>query len=93
MSTSKAKTTTEWLIRIAIILAIPAIPCFGYYSLAYLGEERSAWMLPAVLSLPVLLIGLIALMKGVDRRSSKLRVWLAGLLIAVPAVFLLWLRN
>jgi hypothetical protein len=50
---------TKWLVRLAVMVAVPAIPCCGYYSVAAVGTENPWWTLPLIMACPAALIGLI----------------------------------
>jgi hypothetical protein len=83
----------RWLLRFAIALAVPAIPCFAYYSLAYAGDASGVRWLSIVLAAPLALIGGIALIKGLlEPCATTFKLWLAALLLVVPVMFLLWIR-
>lgn len=87
------RAASLWLLRIAVAIAISTIACFGYYSLAYIDQEQSAWTLPVVLAYPIALAGLIGIAAALmSERRANLLLWLALLCFLVPAVFLLMLR-
>ncbi len=76
-----------------VVVAIPTVACFGYYSLDGLGEDQGVWGLAVILAYPTALIGFIGLaMALLSPRSSRLRYGLWMLCILVPVIFLLWVR-
>jgi len=88
-----ARSAPSWLLRAAVALAVPTIACFGYYSLAYVDQEGSAWSTLVILAYPTALIGLVGVVAVlVSRRRSRALLWLAFVCLAVPLVFLLVLR-
>lgn len=83
----------EWLIRVALIVAIPSIACFGLYSLNDLGEENRIWAIPTILAYPATLIGLGALATTIrSPKKSKLKLWLWAFATAIPLALLLFVR-
>jgi hypothetical protein len=85
--------SVRWLARIAVVLAVPVIPCCAYYTLAEHGDVAGLWPLTVILAVPVALLGFIGLVMGLlEPRASKLKLWLAGIALVAPAVFLLWIR-
>jgi hypothetical protein len=83
----------QWLIQLVVVVALPTVTCFGYYSLEYLGDDEAIWGLPVMLAYPVALIGMVGLFRTFrsSRRSSRaLLLW--TLCIIVPGALLLWLR-
>jgi hypothetical protein len=88
-----APFSAHWLIRLAVVLALPAIPCFAYYSLAYVDDAHGALKLLVVLAGPLALIGASGLIWGLLKpRRSKLMLWLAGVTLVLPVLLLLWIR-
>ena len=47
-----APNLPQWLVRLAVVVAVPGMACFSYYSLAYLGDEHASWSLPVLLAYP-----------------------------------------
>jgi hypothetical protein len=83
----------RWLLRGAIALAVPLIPCSAYYSLAYVDAAQGPWLLPVVLAGPLVLIGCIVLVSALlEARSARRKLWLAGVMIVAPMVLLVWIR-
>jgi len=84
----------QWLVRIIIIVAIPTIACSGYYSLQHLGEKESVWTTPTLLAYPIALIGIIGLATALSSpQSSRLKIGLWTLCLAIPIAFLLLVRT
>jgi 4-amino-4-deoxy-L-arabinose transferase-like glycosyltransferase len=81
------------LIRIAVMVAVPSIACFGYYSLAGVGDQSGPWVVPMILAYPLALIGAIGLGMALlaQKRSTK-RIWIAAACLVVPVVFILFMR-
>ncbi len=84
---------TNWLLRIAVVVAIPAVPCFAYYSLAYVDDAQGFLKLLVVLAGPLALIGGSGLIRELlQSQRSKLMLWLAGVTLVLPVILLLWIR-
>jgi hypothetical protein len=82
------------LVRLAVVIMVPTLACFGYYTLDALDDSRSAWVVPAVLAYPAALIGLIGLVSTLrDASATRTRLALWALCLAAPVVLLLWLRS
>lgn len=82
-----------WFVPVVIAVAVPTIACFGYYSLAFLGEEHSIWALPVILAYPVALIGFIGLVTTLaSPQCSKLQRRLWTLCLIIPVGLLLLVR-
>jgi hypothetical protein len=90
------KTTSplHWLYGVLLIVAVPSIACFGYYSLDSLGDVSSGTgRTLIVLAYPLSLLGLIGLMASAFspvRRSWW--VWSAAFCFAAPAAVLVLIR-
>ena len=86
-------TVPFWLIRLAVIVALPTIACFGYYSLDYVGQERGVLATLTVLAYPTAIvssIGVVAVL--LSRKRSRALLWLTSLCLAGSIAFLLILR-
>jgi hypothetical protein len=84
---------SQWLIRLIVAVALPAVTCFGYYSLEFLDADESIWALPVMLAYPVTLIGLVGFSRAlVSSRRSRLALSFWTLCIIVPIILLLWVR-
>jgi hypothetical protein len=82
------------LARLAVVIMVPTMACFGYYTLDALDESRSAWAIPAVLAYPAALIGLVGLVSTLRAPSpTRTRLALWALCLLAPVVLLLWLRR
>ena len=83
----------QGVVRLAVVIAVPTMACFGYYTLDALDPRRSAWAVPAVLAYPLALVGLIGLVTSLrTARPSRTRLALWSLCVLAPLVLLLWLR-
>ena len=84
---------SDRLIKVAVMIVVPTMACFGYYTQGALPESKSAWAIPAVLAYPAAVIGVIGWVAALrpPRRSRRVLV-LWALCVAVPSVLLLWLR-
>ncbi|MEH6626367.1 MAG: hypothetical protein V7739_07980 [Motiliproteus sp.] len=84
----------QWLIRIAIAVALPTVACFGFYSVDYLDEKNSALILPTILAYPVALIGLIGLARALlSPPPSRNNIVMWALVILIPITFILFVRS
>ena len=82
------------LVRLAVMLLVPTMACFGYYTLDGLDPARSAWAIPAVLSYPAALVGLIGMVSTLRvPQPSRARFVLWSLCLVLPVALLLWLRS
>ena len=82
------------LVRLAVMLLVPTLACFGYYTLDGLEPSRSAWAIPAVLAYPTALVGLLGLVSTLRTpRPSRTRFVLWSLCLVIPVALLLWLRS
>lgn len=82
------------LARLAVMLLVPTMACFGYYTLDGLEPNRSAWAIPAVLAYPTALVGLLGLVSTLRTPSpSCTRFVLWSLCLVIPVALLLWLRS
>ena len=89
-----APNLPQWLVRLAVVVAVPGMACFGYYSLVYLGDEHASWSLPVLLAYPAALIGLVSLASALlSPQPSKRRLWLSAFCFIMPVVFLLVVRT
>jgi hypothetical protein len=85
---------SRWLVGAILMVAMPSIACFGYYSVSSLGEASGAASMLIVLAYPMALIGLCALVAtAMSQQRTSRRLWTAALCFAVPATFLLLIRN
>ncbi len=82
------------LVRLAVMLLVPTMACFGYYTLEGLDPARSAWAVPAVLSYPTALVGLLGLVSTLRApQPTRVRLLLWSLCLMLPVALLLWLRS
>lgn len=83
----------QWLIQLVVVMMLPTVTCFGYYSLEYLGEDKATWALPVMMAYPVALIGMVGLFRALhSSRRSRLAVLLWTLCIIVAIAILVWVR-
>ena len=77
------------IVKTAVVLALPLVACFGYYTAERLGNASTVITLAAVLAAPLALIGLASTVAEVHRRPRR-GALLAGSLAAclAPALFL-----
>ena len=81
------------LVKLAVVIAVPTMACFGYYTLDGLDPDRSGWAIPAVLAYPLMLVGVVGLATSLrSARPSRSRLALWGLCVLAPLALLLWLR-
>ena len=84
----------QWLITLAIVVALPTIACFGYYSYDSIGNKNGLWTLFSAFAYPMILIGFIGLVITLNStQKSTLKCWLWILYILVPTVFLISIRT
>ena len=82
------------LTRLAVVVLVPTMACFAYYTLDALDPGRSAWAIPAVLAYPTALIGLIGVVSTLRAtQPTRTRIVLWSLCLTAPVVLLLWLRS
>jgi hypothetical protein len=82
------------LIKLAVIVVVPTMACFGYYTLDALPPARTGWAIPAVLAYPACVIGgvgLVCALRAPRRSPSVLALW--ALCVALPGALLFWLRG
>ncbi|RTE67214.1 hypothetical protein EH243_03140 [Amphritea opalescens] len=80
----------EWLIKLVIVALLPLVMCFGYYSSIAL--ESTAWMILAVVALPLMLLGLGGLVWSHSKNGLKrlTPLWWACVVIAVMSLIWVW---
>ena len=83
----------EWLIQLVIIVSLPTVSCFGYYSLEFLEEKKSMVVLLVIISYPVALIGLVGLFRSlISPERTKLALSFWGLCLIMPTIIIIWVR-
>ena len=81
------------LLRLAVMVGVPALACQGWYTAEALPAARSAWAIPAMLALPLALIGSVGWVSALRAaEASRLRMTLWALCTAAPIALWLWLR-
>ncbi|MDO6563003.1 hypothetical protein Q4488_06350 [Amphritea sp. 1_MG-2023] len=80
----------EWLVKWVIVTLLPLVMCFGYY--ASNAIQSTSWMIPAMLALPLLLLGLGGLVLSHSNTGLKrlTPLWWAFLVIAVASLAWIW---
>lgn len=76
----------EWLVKLIVMVALPAVTCFGLYSVAYLDSDRYIFTLPVILSYPVALIGIAGTCQTLispAKNHLRLAFWIACIVIPV----------
>lgn len=90
----KSQRTLQFLLRIAVILAIPTMACTAYYTLERLGDANTHLTAPVALAFPLLLIGLVSTVSVVmNGKRTNARLAASLLCLIVPLLFLasIWL--
>ena len=86
--------TPSFAIKAAVAAAVPLLACSTYYTLERLGNAGPALYFAASLALPIMLLGVVGVVRtsasGYKKRSQ---MWVAGLAVALPAFLLafIWL--
>ena len=81
------------LLALALVIALPSLGCFSYYSIEGSGSNSAIPALAVLLAYPILLISLTtAVADRFSKRPSKYRLWLAGICLMVSSGILLWAR-
>ena len=76
----------EWVIKFIIMVALPAVTCFGLYSVAYLDSDSYIFTLPVILSYPVALLGIAGTYKTLispAKHHLRLAFWITCIVIPV----------
>lgn len=76
----------EWLIKLIIIVALPTVTCFGFYSVDHLDSNNSLLILLVILSYPVALIGIIGAFRVLylhEKTKIKLSFWILCIVVSV----------
>ena len=81
------------LLRLAVMVALPALACQGWYTADALPAARSAWAIPAMLALPLALVGTVGWVTALRAAEpSRLRTAFWAVCAAAPIGLWLWLR-
>ncbi len=81
------------LLVLALIVALPSLGCFSYYTLEDADSNTTLPVSIILLAYPVLLISLTSIIAmWVSKRRSRLGSWLAGACLLVSAAILLIAR-
>jgi len=76
----------EWVIKFIIMVALPAVTCFGLYSVAYLDSDSYIFTLPVILSYPVALLGIAGTYKTLispAKHHLRLAFWITCIVVPV----------
>ncbi len=80
----------RWLVGIAVVIAVPGISCFGFYTLDAAGEVGKRWPTLVILAYPLALVGLVSLVATYfSAQRTTLRLLVSTICFIVPALFLL----
>lgn len=84
------KSISPKLLRLVIIIALPTVSCFGFYSVRDLAEE-SLWLtIPIVLAYPVTLISIIGIVSALSTKPfPRLRLCVWSIIFLVSIIFLI----
>ena len=91
----KQSNDPSWLLALAVILALPTLACFGWYTQQQQGATPGSALW--TLALPLSLIGLIGFCRAcLTARSSRpagsrRALWLWATFAVAPLAALLWL--
>ncbi|WP_446808603.1 hypothetical protein ACH50O_15125 [Methylomonas sp. 2BW1-5-20] len=81
------------LLMLALIVALPSLGCFSYYTAEDADPSTTLPALAILLAYPALLISLAAIIAlRVSKKTSRLGSWLAGSCLIVSAAILLIAR-
>ena len=87
------KQYPEWLMNMGVVVMLPTLTCFGYYSVDYLDDKSLINTVLVMLSYPAILISIVGLFKSL--RVKAVKKWLVffwGIGIILPSGLLIWLR-
>lgn len=81
------------LLILALIVAVPSLGCFSYYTIEGSDVDNPLAALAMLLSYPVLLISLATIISlNYSKRPYPLGLWLAGTGLIISSAILLWAR-
>ncbi|CAD6873015.1 hypothetical protein [Methylomonas fluvii] len=81
------------LLILALILALPGLGCFSYYTLEEAGPNTALPALAITIAYPTLLISLTTLiMLRISKKPSRPGAWLAGSCLIISVAILLIAR-
>jgi hypothetical protein len=77
-----------------MIILLPGIGCFEYYTGQALGGAVNGWHWLVLLAYPLALVALVGLVwSGVQQPRSVRRIWVFGTAFLLLVIFLLVLRR
>jgi hypothetical protein len=87
------KKLWQWSVAGLMIILVPGIGCFEYYTGQALGGAVNGWRWLALLAYPLALVALVGLVwSGVQQPRSVRRIRLFGMLFLLLVILLLALR-
>jgi uncharacterized membrane protein len=87
------KKLWQWGVAGLMIILVPGIGCFEYYTGQALGGAVNGWRWLALLAYPLALVALVGLVwSGVQQPRSVRRIRLFGMLFLLLVILLLALR-
>jgi len=80
----------EGLVKLVIVVLLPMVMCFGYYSVS--AQAASGWVVfLAMLALPLLLLGIGGLVWSHSGGIQRLKaVWWSCIIVAVASLGWIW---
>lgn len=80
----------EWLIRLAVALALPTLACTAWYAGDALAPEQRGWQPALTLAFPVLLMALAAfVVELVSPKRSNRKLAVLAAFVVLPVILLL----
>lgn len=87
------KKLLQWGVAALMIILVPGIGCFEYYTGQALGGAENGWRWLSLLAYPLALVALVGLVwSGVQQPRSVRRIRLFGMLFLLLVILLLALR-
>lgn len=83
----------DWLIRLVIIVALPTVSCFGYYTLDYIDTSKGWLVLLVIAAYPTALIGVVGFFMSVTSSGrNRFATLLWAICVLVPVIFIGFIR-
>jgi hypothetical protein len=87
------KKLPQWVIAALMVILLPGIGCFEYYTGQALGDADTGWRWGTLPAYPLALVALVGLvLSGVRQSRSGRRMALFAVLFVLPVIFLLAVR-